>query len=273
MQYYSTHILEPLLSVWRHRSLVWQMSRKDVIGRYRGSVLGLVWSIFNPIFMLIVYTFVFSVVFKGRWGVVGYESEVHYAIILFVGLVIYNLFTECFNRAPTLVLSNANYVKKVVFPLDILPWITMFSALFHTFVSVVVLFAGIIALGYSIPWTAIMLPLIIFPLILFTMGIGWFLAATGVYIRDISQTTGIISTALLFLSPVFYPVSVLPDAYQKFIQMNPLTFVIEEARQILIWGHVINWAGWAMYCSISVLVAWLGFVWFQKTRKGFADVV
>lgn len=260
-------------SFWRNRGLIWQMTKREVIGRYRGSIMGLAWSFFNPVLMLVVYTFVFSVVFKARWGVDGEESRADFAIILFVGMIVHGLFAECVNRAPGLILSNVNYVKKVVFPLEILPWVAMGSALFHFLVSLSVLLITCFILGFYIPWTAIFFPLVILPLILATMGLAWFLAATGVFVRDIAQTTGIITTVMMFLAPIFYPMSALPEKYQTVLLLNPLTFIIEEARHVLIWGKMPDWLGLTAYLTIGALIAWAGFWWFQKTRKGFADVL
>ena len=270
------HAVSPLAvftSFWNHRHLIWQMTKREVMGRYRGSLMGLAWSFFNPILMLVVYTFVFSVVFKARWGTGGEGSRTDFAIILFVGMIVHGLFAECINRAPGLILSNVNYVKKVVFPLEVLPWVALGSALFHSLVSLLVLLTAFFIINLYIPWTAIFFPLIAVPLILATMGLAWFLAATGVFVRDIGQTTGIITTVLLFLSPVFYPVSALPQKYQTLLMLNPLTFIIEESRQVLIWGRLPDWAGWAIYSSVSAVIAWAGFLWFQKMRKGFADVL
>lgn len=266
-------LLAMAASFWRNRPLIWQMTKRDVVGRYRGSILGLAWSFFNPILMLTVYTFVFSVVFKARWGDGGEESKTQFAIILFAGMIVHGLFAECINRAPNLILNNVNYVKKVVFPLEILPWIALGSGLFHALANVVVLVLFFIVLNGYINWTVIFLPLIFLPLMLFAMGVSWFLAATGVYLRDVGQAIGMISTILLFLSPVFYPISALPERYQFMLQLNPLTFVIEQARNILIWGTVPDFKWFSAYLIASILVAWLGFIWFQKTRKGFADVL
>jgi lipopolysaccharide transport system permease protein len=188
-------------------------------------------------------------------------------------MIVHGLFAECVNRAPSLILSNVNYVKKVVFPLEVLPWIALGSALFHTLMSLVVLLCAFFILNLYVPWTVVLFPLVAVPLVLVTMGLAWFLAATGVFVRDIGQTTGIITTVLLFLSPVFYPISVLPESYQALLLINPLTFIIEESRQVLIWGKTPNWIGWALYSVASGVIAWLGFSWFQKTRRGFADVL
>lgn len=244
-----------------------------MVGRYRGSVMGLAWSFFNPILMLLVFTFVFSVVFKARWGIGPEESKADFAIILFVGMIIYGLFSDCVNSAPGLILSNANYVKKVVFPLEILPWIAMGSALFHAVVSLAVWAVFYLFVYAGFKWTAVFFPMVILPLVLATMGVAWMLTSLGVFVRDTAQVIGILTTVLLFLSPIFYPVSALPQQYQALLHLNPLTFVIEEARAVLILGRLPDWTGLAIYLAFSLAIAWIGFWWFQKTRKGFADVL
>ena len=272
-QQHRTSPIEIARSYWRNRGLIWQLTRRQVVGRYRGSVMGLAWSFFNPILMLLVFTFVFSVVFKARWGIGADETKTDFAIILFVGMIIHGLFADCVNSAPGLILSNVNYVKKVVFPLEILPWVAMGSALFHTAVSLAVWSVFYLLLNASFHWTAVLLPVVILPLVLATMGIAWILTSLGVFVRDITQVIGILTTVLLFLSPIFYPVSALPKEYQPLLHINPLTFMIEEARNVLIWGRMPDWAGWAIYFAVSLVIAWIGFWWFQKTRKGFADVL
>lgn len=273
MQIFSTSPAEMLATAWRNRRLIGQMTNREVIGRYRGSVMGLAWSFLNPILMLIVYTFVFSVVFKARWGVGGEDSKTNFAVVLFVGMIVHGLFAECINRAPSLILGNVNYVKKVIFPLEILPLIAMGSALFHTLISVLVLLLAMLVLGISWSWTLLLFPLVMLPLLLATMGLAWFLAALGVYVRDIAQMTGMFTMVLMFVSPVFYPVSALPEKYRIWLELNPLTFVIENARRVIIFGQLPDIAGWLIYLMVSCLIAWLGFIWFQKTRKGFADVL
>jgi lipopolysaccharide transport system permease protein len=222
--------------------------------------------------MLAIYTFVFGVIFKARWSEGG-NSKAEFALVLFAGLIVFNLFSECIGRAPSLILSNANYVKKVVFPLEVLPWVVMGSALFHGLVSLAVLLVFYsVFLGVP-PFSALLLPLIILPLLLFTIGISWVLASLGVYLRDISQIIGVVITMLMFLSGIFYSVSSLPAEYQQLLHMNPLVFIIEQVRDVLIWGKEPNYLLVFSYLGGAVFFAWLGFAWFQKTRKGFADVL
>ncbi|PIF48656.1 lipopolysaccharide transport system permease protein [Pseudomonas sp. 29] len=259
-------------SLWNNQALVAQMIRREVAGRYKGSMMGLAWSFLNPVLMLVVYTFVFSVVFKARWAG-GSESKTEFALVLFSGLILFNLFSECVNRAPALILGNVNYVKKVIFPLEILPVISLGAALFHWVISLLVwlVFYGIF---YGVPHvTVLLLPLIMLPLMLLSLGMGWLLASLGVYLRDVAQIVGVLMSVLMFLSPIFYPVSSLPADYQVIMLVNPLTLVIEQTRDVMMWGKAPDWIVWGKYLLCSGAFSWICFVWFQKTRKGFADVL
>lgn len=260
-------------SLWRNRQLIVQMTRREVAGRYRGSVMGLAWSFFNPVFMLTVYTFVFSVVFKSRWGVGGEESKIQFAVVLFVGMIMHGLFAEVLNRAPSLILGNVNYVKKVVFPLEVLPVISMGAALFHSLVSLGVLLIAFALFNGYLHWTVVLTPLVVLPLVIVTLGLAWMLASLGVFLRDVGQTIGIITTVMMFLTPIFYPITALPEEFRPWIMANPLTFIVEQAREVLIWGRTPDWIGLGIYTLAATVVAWAGYAWFQKTRKGFADVL
>jgi lipopolysaccharide transport system permease protein len=272
MQNFSIAPSEMASSLWRNRNLIRSLVHREVVGRYRGSFMGILWSFFNPLFMLLVYTFVFSVVFKARWNS-GSDSKTEFALVLFTGLIIFNLFSECFNRAPTLILSNVNYVKKVVFPLEILPWVTLGSALFHSAISLVVWLSAYVIFMGAPQATVLWLPLVLLPLLLFIMGVSWALASLGVYLRDVSQLTGMATTVLLFLSPIFYPASALPEKYRQILYLNPITPSIEMMRDVLYWGKSPNYTFLAGTIALAAMIAWVGFAWFQKTRKGFADVL
>lgn len=259
--------------IWHNRALIWQMTKREVVGRYRGSVMGLAWSFFNPLLMLTVYTFVFSVVFKARWGMAHDENHAQFALVLFVGMIAHSLLAEVLNRAPGLVLANPNYVKKVIFPLETLPVITIGAALFHGMVSLVVLLAAFLLLNGYLHWTIVFVPIVILPLVLVTLGLAWILASLGVFLRDVAQTMGIVTAALMFMAPVFYSLEAIPEPFRPWLYANPLTFIIEEARAVIIWGRTPDWSGLALYTAVAVIVAWLGYAWFQRTRRGFADVI
>jgi lipopolysaccharide transport system permease protein len=260
------------MSLWRNRLLIWQMTRRDIAARYRGSVIGLAWTFINPLLMLVVYTFVFSVVFKARWGIEE-ESRTDFAIILFAGMIVFGLFAEMINRAPGQIVSNANYVKKVVFPLEILSWVSLGSVLFHSLVSLAVLLLAQLIINVSLPWTVVLFPLVLLPLIFASLGGAWFLAALGVYVRDIGQITTVFTTVLMFMSAVFYPISALPEAYQAWLRLNPLVLIITESRKVLILGSMPDWLWLGIALLTGLAIAFGGFWWFQKTRKGFADVL
>lgn len=260
-------------SLLSNRPLIGQLIRREILGRYRGSMLGLAWSFFNPVLMLVIYTFVFSVVFSARWGVTQGGSRADFAILLFIGLIVHGFFAECLTRAPTLILQNVNYVKKVVFPLEVLPIVILSSALFHTAISFLVLVIAMLIAHGTLHATAVFAPFVFLPLVFATAGFSWFLTSIGVFARDVSQIIGTLTTILMFLSPVFYPISAVPAAFQPWLLANPLTFIIEQARAVLFYGEYPDWAGLALYAVISAIIAVLGYAWFQKTRKGFADVV
>ncbi len=263
---------EMLSSFSRNKELILALTRREIASRYRGSMLGLLWSLVHPIVMLMIYTFVFSVVFKARWNTGG-DSKTEFALVLFSGLIIFNLFSECITRSPSIILTHANYVKKVVFPLEILPWVTLGAALFQALMSLSVWLLFYV-IFFGIPHaTILLLPLILLPILFITIGLSWMLASIGVYLRDIGQMIGIGTTVLMFLSPIFYPVSSLPEKYQHLLLLNPLTPAIEGARDVLFWGHVPHISVYLIYLTFALMFSWLGFVCFQKSRKGFADVL
>lgn len=262
-----------LAGVWKNRQLLMLMVRREIVGRYRGSLGGLAWSLLTPMMMLAVYTFVFSVVFNARWGVGEPESRAGFAVLLFVGLFIHGFFSECLVRAPGLILANTNLVKKVVFPLEVLPLSIVGSALFNCGINTLVLLLAMLALAMPLHWSILLFPVVLLPLLFLTLGVTWFLAAAGVYLRDVAQLTGMISTLLLFLAPVFYPQSALPIRYQSWLNLNPLTYFIESARDVLIQGRGPNWSVWFVVTAISLLATWIGYWWFQRSRRGFADVL
>lgn len=272
MRQFSTSPVEMFSCLWRNRELIYVSAKREVYGRYRGSTFGMLWSLFNPLLMLVVYTFIFSVVFNARWRIDS-ESKTEFALVLFAGLIVFNLFSECINRAPSIIISNANYVKKVVYPLEILPFIVLLSALYHTFISLVVWMVAYMLL-HGVPHITILyLPVIFAPFCLFIMGLSWVLSSLGVYLRDVSQVIGILTTVLMFMSPIFFPASALPESYRHLIYLNPLTPVIEQTRDVLFWGHPPDFYVVGIYGVVTLGISWLGFVWFQKTRMGFADVM
>ncbi|MCG8910864.1 ABC transporter permease [Pseudomonas sp. DP-17] len=256
----------------KNHELIWQLSRREISLRYSGSFLGIIWSFINPLAMLMVYSFVFGTVFKARWGTVATDSH-NYTILLFVGMLCHGLFAECLGKSATLIVGNSNYVKKVIFPLDILPWTVIGAALFHFFTGLIVLSGLQLALTKELSWAIVYLPLVLIPFILFLAGLSWLVSALGVYFRDINQLVGMITAIMMFLSPVFYSIDSIPEKFRPYMLANPLTLVIEQARQILVYGSAPSPDALLNISAIGLLSALLGLWFFNKTRRGFSDVL
>ena len=262
----------PFRSLWRQRDLLWQMTGRDTRSRYRGSAMGLFWSAINPLLMLTIYTFFFSEVFQAKWPGAT-QDRTEFALALYIGLLLHGFFTECVVRAPGLIVGNANLVKKVVFPLEILPAVGIGSAAFHLLIGLGIWFTFRVVFGGELHPGALLLPIVILPLALMALGFSWMLASLGVYLRDVAHLVPMVATVLLFASPVFYPAAALPEPYRTLIAASPLTVPIEQARAVLLHGVMPGWLSLAAYAALALLVAILGYAWFQATRKGFADVL
>jgi lipopolysaccharide transport system permease protein len=259
--------------LWQYRDLVRQLTWREVVGRYKGSFVGLGWSFIQPLIMLCVYTFVFSIIFKAKWGAGVDEGKAAFGLILFMGLITFNIFSETANAAPLLVLSNVNYVKNVVFPLEVLPLVRLLSSLINAVFSLAVLLVGVLLVYHFIPWTVLMLPLVWSPVLMFSLGLGYLLASIGVFVRDVGASISILTTILLFLSPIFYPISVVPDQFRIFCRINPIAIFIEDARRVALWGLMPDWPWFFASLALCVLVFIFGFVWFMKSKKAFPDVI
>lgn len=265
------HILQ---NIWHHRYLIEQMIRRDLSQRYKGSFLGIIWSIINPLIMLLIYTFVFSVVFKSRWRPdVENVPMGEFALTLFAGLIPFNLFSEVVNRSPGIVVGYPNYVKKVVFPLEILSIVIAGTAFINSLISLgVLLVASLVLLG-TIPTTIFFLPLLYIPLILLSTGLSWFLSSWGVYIRDVGQIVSVVTQVLFFMTPIFYSLDSVPEQFQAVLQINPLSMIVTSFRQVLLWAEMFPLKEWAIWTGIGTLIAIFGYIWFMGTKKGFADVL
>lgn len=259
--------------IFKNRELLWYLVKRNIQSRYRGSLLGFCWSVIQPLMMLCVYTFVFSIVFKARWGNNTGNAQTSFAIIMFAGMSVFNIFSESVNNCCQAVSMNPNYVKKVVFPLEILPVVPIVSAFLLGLIWFVLLIIGTLIVFGSIHWTVFLLPVTLCPLLLITLGVGWWVASLGVYIRDIQYVTGIIIQVLFFMTPVFYPISAVPEKYQWALRLNPLTIIVEETRNIFLLGKLPDWSAVSFLFLIGIIIAYLGFIWFSKTKKGFSDVL
>ncbi|MDG1127007.1 MAG: ABC transporter permease [Hellea sp.] len=254
--------------------LLKKLTEREISLRYKGSIFGLSWAFITPLLMFAVYAFVFSSIFKSKWGTdLATGDRFEYSLLLFTGLIVHAIFSECLLQSSTVISGNSSYVKKVIFPIQILPIVKLNSAIFHAIISIFVLliFQGIVS--QSLPWTAVLTPVVLLPFLVFTLGVSWFLSALGVYVRDISQVLNPFVTACLFVGPVLYPRSVLPESLQPYLSLNPLTVIVEQMQSVLIWGKLPDFTALGIYTIVAVLIAGLGWLWFQKLRPGFADVL
>ena len=259
-------------SFWTNRLLIFQLVKREFEARFKGSVLGLLWAVLTPLFLLLVYTFVFSEVFKARWSA-EISSPTAFALVLFSGLIAFNILSENLNAAPRLVLQNVSYIKKVVFPLEVLAWVSLLTVMVSALISALLLLVcHFIVLGVP-PASALYIPIITIPLCLCTLGAIWFISSLGVFLRDLQHGIGIVTTILLFLSPIFYPLSAVPERVQGIIFLNPLTPIIEMIRGAVFFGEAPS----GIVLAGSIIASWLfaaaGYWWFMRIKKGFADVV
>ncbi len=259
--------------LWRQRDLIAQFTKRQVLQRYKGSYLGLLWSFVTPLAMLLIYTFVFSVIFQSRWEGAVSDNHAEFALMLFAGLIAFNIFSESILMAPGLIVGNANYVKKVVFPLEILPVTNLGSSLIHSLFSLTILISGMIFFLGRLPWTIIFLPLIYLPLILLCLGVSWFLASLGVFVRDIGHLLGLVVQMLFFLTPIFYPMTAVPEKFRFLIYLNPLAFIVNHFRRVILIGQIPDWREFLLVTLAAFIVCMLGYIWFMKSKHAFADVV
>lgn len=259
-----------------HLNLAWGLAKRDFSARFRGSILGAFWMIVNPLFTLAIYYYVFSLIFKARWQVLlpsGEDAEAPSALVLFMGLICFNFFSECFNRAPGLIRENPSYVKKIVFPLEIMPLVSITSALFTATINICLLFLFYV-FSVGLPsWQALLLPLTFLPLVIGCLGLVYCLSALGIYLPDLKSLVGPISMSFMFLTPIMYPLSIVPDKIRNYVLLNPLTHIVEQTRAVFFAQTLPMWTHWLVLMGGSVLFLALSFWMFRKLRKGFADVL
>ncbi|WP_371874559.1 ABC transporter permease [Undibacterium terreum] len=267
----------PWHSLWHHRRLLIQLCKRDLTARYKSSVLGLFWSLLLPLLMLAIYAFVFGEIFKSRWGDAPAPSSIseklNFSLILYVGLIVFNWLAECLSKSPTIILNHASYVKRVVFPLEILPVVPIVIGAFHFLMSFVVfvIFTSFSPIEITTYW--LLVPLLLVPYLLCLIGIAWILCSLGVYFRDMEQMIPALTSALMFLSPVFYAVQVLPVAFRPWLMANPLTFIIETLRNLLIWQKCPPATTWICFYFLALVLFYVGHACFKKLKRGFADVL
>ena len=251
-----------------------ELSLRDIKSRYKGSVLGWIWTFITPLAMLTVYTFIFGFVFKSRWADDDL-SNYDFAMNLFIGMLFFSFFSECFSRASSIIYTNSNYVKKIVFRTEILPFVNLISALFHFFTGLFIWFLAMLFISDSKlgVYSIISLILIVIAFSMMTLGISYYLSAFGTYIKDLNQICNSFIALILFISPVFYNSSILPDSISKFILLNPISYPILESRNVLINGDLLDISGYLVYFAIATFILISGYFLFIRLKKGFADVV
>lgn len=256
----------------KHWSLTSALARREVEARYKGSFGGVAWYVIQTLVSVAVYSLVFGTIFKARWAESG-QTPINFAMALFVGLLVFNLFSECTGRASTLILTNAIYVKKLVFPLEILPLVALMAALFNFAIGLAVFLGMSLALQVELAWTGLWLPAILAPFVLMLLGFMWFLASLGTFVRDTPQVVSLLIMIMMFLSPLFYPASALPEELRPWIQFNPISFPMEQSRKAILFGQAPDFAGLALYAAAAGFVCVLGYLWFMRTRRAFSDVL
>ena len=266
--------LELIRCLARNRRLIGQFTRRDLLGRYRGSYLGMLWSFLNPLLLLAIFTVVFGVIFKGKLLEHRAEGPADFALAMFAGLIVFNYFSECITRAPNLIMMNTNYVTKIVFPLEILPVTTVLASLVHTLVSLIPLWIGVLLLDGHLPRTILVWPVLLLPLCAFNLGIVWLVSALGVFLRDLNEIVVAVVQILLYASAIFYPITTdkLGDFY-PIVRYNPVAFLVEQSRLLAVYGDSINWPGYGWTTLVSLVFMLGGYTVFMRVKHVFADVI
>jgi lipopolysaccharide transport system permease protein len=260
-------------NLYDQRDLIKRFAWRDVVGRYKGSFLGIIWSFITPLVMLSVYAFVFSVILRAKWGAGSGESQIEFALTLFCGLLVFNIFAESVSMSSGLILAHSNYVKKVVFPLEVLPVATMCSSLIHAAIGVGILVPALLVFKGTLPVSICLFPLVLLPICAFTLGLSWFFSSLGVFMRDVGYPISVAVQVLLFISGVFFPLSAVPQQFQFVVKLNPLAILLEDARRTVMWGQFPNWNLWLLMTLFSLAVMQMGYAWFMKSKGAFSDVI
>lgn len=259
-------------TLYKNNYLLRQLIKKDIQQRYQGSVLGMLWSFIVPLLMLVIYTFVFSEVFQAKWDI-NTDDKYQFALVLFCGLTAFNMVGEVMNRSTVLIASNTNYVKKVIFPLEILPVVTVFSALFNAVIGFMILIVAQLVIYHTVSVTIYLVFLALIPLVILCIGLGLLISAISVYLKDVNNFVSVLVTVLMYMSPVFFPLTSVPENFKFICEVNPLTYIIENFRNVVLYGRSLDWKYYGISCIVAVAVYLLGKVVFMRAKEGFADVL
>jgi lipopolysaccharide transport system permease protein len=255
------------------KDLLVQLTRREIAGRYRGTYLGILWSVISPLMTLIVYTLVFGVILNLRFGTAVGGGRSDFVINFFAGLIVYNVFASCASRAPLVIINNPNFVKRVVFPLEVIPMAVLGASFVDLAIGLLILFPVHMLVVGKISSTFYLFPLVLIPLCALSLGIGWLTASAGVFLRDMALIMTVLLNLLFFLTPVIYPLSAVPVQFQIIMRLNPLTTIIEDARRTLLLGLTPEWGWWLAVTMVSLVIMQIGYAWFIKSKRIFADVV
>ncbi|MGZ8844314.1 MAG: ABC transporter permease [Pyrinomonadaceae bacterium] len=264
-------VWRPLWELPRRFDLIWSLAKRELAARYKGSVLGIVWAVLTPLVMIAIFTLLFAGIFKAKFN--ASDSQWDFALYLFCGLLPWNAFQEALNMSASAVVNRANLVKRVVFPLETLPVSQTVAAIANQMFGTVALLLGILVIRHELHLTTLYLPILLIPQLLLMLGGAWLLASLGVFIRDIVQGISLVLMAWMYLTPIIYPETIVPEAYRPFLNLNPFTPLIRSYRRIMLDGAAPDWAGLAYFSAFALIAFVFGYWWFARTRKNFADVV
>jgi lipopolysaccharide transport system permease protein len=264
-------IWQPLWELPARADLIYSFARRDLVGRYKGSALGIAWAVLTPVVMIAIFTFIFAGIFGARFG--ASDSHWDYALYLFCGLLPWSMFQESVQQSAYTIVAHANLVKRVVFPLETLPAAQAFAALGNQLFATVALLIAIVVIRQNLQLTALWLPLLLIPQLLFALGAAWLIASLGVFLRDIAQGITLLLMAWMYLTPIIYPESIVPERFRWFIGINPFTPLVRSYRHIFLDGLAPDWRGLAYFTAVALVVFVFGYWWFARTRKNFADVI
>ncbi|HMN42875.1 MAG TPA: ABC transporter permease [Phycisphaerales bacterium] len=265
--------------LWEHRELTRNFARRDLAERHKGALLGVAWNVISPLLSLAVYTVVFGLIFGASWGRGNppLPKFVDFPLTLLAGSAIFQMFAESANRASTLVSSRPNLVRRVVFPLEILPVAAVRAGLVHTLIIVGILLVVLAAVtgGSGMHWTIVLLPAVLAPLVMVCLGVSWALAAVGVFVRDVRHIVAVVTQLLMFTTPLFYPLDRISPEHvwlRRVIETNPLSVLVESGRRVVLWGEAPDWwrLGWVTVFAAVVMMG--GFFVFSAMRRSMADV-
>lgn len=266
-------IFYPFIILYKNRDLFVQSLTREIVQKYRGSYLGILWNFILPLVMLAVYSFIFGVIFKARWDQQMTDSKAEFALILFVGITLYNVFSETVGASPTLIITNVNYVKKVIYPLEILSMTSIGNSLVQLLFNLVIILLGKAIIIRHFDFMILFFPLVLLPLLLLVLGISWILSGIGVFIRDMRQAATIIILIFGYITPVFYPISSVPESFRWVMYLNPMTAIVNNARRVLIYGEFPDWLSLLITFFISYLIMLIGLMFFRKVKSNFSDAI